>query len=280
MAVYFVTGKLGSGKTLVTVGAIKDRLKQNRKVATNLDINVEHIMKLNNKTSITRLPDKPRPVDLTNLGYGSQSVEEETYGLIVLDECGTWLNSRTWNDKERADFVDYMLHARKYGWDVMFIIQDISVVDKQIRLSMCEHLVVCKRLDRLQIPILSAFTKIFGFKVRFPKIHRAIVFYGETTQDLVADKWTYRARDLYPAYDTRQIFKMDTITQGETETDMRSTYCLLPRWHVEGRYHVAKKLPLPRNFHQLLVYPTWLLLQLIGKISKAPSRSGGALRSS
>ncbi len=40
MAVNFLTGKLGSGKTLCVVGKIRDYLKQGRRVATNLDLNL------------------------------------------------------------------------------------------------------------------------------------------------------------------------------------------------------------------------------------------------
>jgi len=38
MSVYFVTGKLGNGKTLVTVGRIRDAIRAGCKIATNLDI--------------------------------------------------------------------------------------------------------------------------------------------------------------------------------------------------------------------------------------------------
>jgi len=237
MAVYIVTGKLGSGKTLVTVGKIKDYLRQGKPVATNLDINSEFIQKINSKHSLTRLPDKPRVADLNSIGQGNPTPEEENNGLLVLDECGTWLNSRTWNDPERKGFVDWMLHARKFGWDVMLIVQDVSIIDKQLKLALCEHLVICKRLDRLQIPFLSKITNfMFGVKLHFPKVHRARVYYGDSEQDLLADKWSYMARDLYNAYDTRQVFVADELVLNDKPIDMRATYTLLPRWYVEGRY--------------------------------------------
>ena len=37
MAVYFITGKLGSGKSIAAVGKIRDYLNEGRAVATNLD---------------------------------------------------------------------------------------------------------------------------------------------------------------------------------------------------------------------------------------------------
>ena len=49
MAVYAVTGKLGSGKSLVSVSRISDALIKNLKVATNLDINLKVLCTKKNK---------------------------------------------------------------------------------------------------------------------------------------------------------------------------------------------------------------------------------------
>jgi len=64
MAVYFVTGKLGSGKTLCCVGKIRDYMQQGRRVATNLDLRLEGIMSDQQRQSVLRVPDKPRLSDL------------------------------------------------------------------------------------------------------------------------------------------------------------------------------------------------------------------------
>jgi len=279
MAVYFITGKLGCGKSLVSVGKIQDYLKKGRRVATNLDIFMHRIQKIKSKTTLTRLPDKPRSSDLYNLGLGNDTPMEENNGLLVLDECGTWLNSRTWNDPERKSFIDWMLHARKLGWDVMIIVQDISIIDKQLKLSLCEHLVVCRRLDRLQIPFLSKFTSfLFGLKIFFPKVHRARVYYGDSEQDMLADKWTYMAKHLYDAYDTRQSFTPDEIIHNDNVVDMRASYSLLPRWYLEGRYLPKPRyhFPIPKNILQLLIYPTWVIMQIIVMLQDVPARRVGA----
>ena len=124
MTVYFVTGKLGSGKSLVSVGKIRDYLIAGRRVATNLDLYLDEMF-THNKSPVSRLPDKPRIEDMLALGDGYESEnardnDESHYGLIVLDECGTWLNSREWNDKGRRALIDWFLHARKRRWDVIF----------------------------------------------------------------------------------------------------------------------------------------------------------------
>ncbi|WP_319949787.1 zonular occludens toxin domain-containing protein, partial [Klebsiella pneumoniae] len=155
-SVYFVTGKLGSGKSLIAVSRIRDALMRGVPVATNLNINLKEMIGRDKRnTRLYRLPDKPTVEDIEILGYANKSYDTSKDGLIVLDECGTWFNSRTWNDKNRQALLDRFLHIRKLGWDVIFIVQNISMVDKQAREGLAEHVVHCKRLDRMQIPFLS-----------------------------------------------------------------------------------------------------------------------------
>jgi len=242
MAVYIVTGKLGSGKTLVTVGKIRDYLAKGKRVATNLDIYPEKMLPKNTKEmSLTRLPDKPRLADLQNLGTGSgnsiDQYNENEFGLMVLDELGTWFNTRTWSDKERADLIDWFLHARKYHWDLYLIVQDINVIDKQLRDSLAEHLVVCRRMDRLKVPLIGSLFGLVGIKLKPPKVHIGTVFYGQNEQGFKVDRWWYRGTDLYPAYRTGQVFKLDhTYDQEGNTIDMRAPYSVLSPWHLVGRY--------------------------------------------
>lgn len=229
MAVYFVTGKLGAGKSLAAVDKIRDRLAQGRRVATNLDLYLDGMF-TECRTSATRLPDKPRAEDMFSLGQGYESddprdYDESKFGLIVLDECGTWLNSREWNDKERRKLIDWFLHARKYRWDIIFLIQDIESCDAQIVRSLCEHLVVCRRMDRFKV------MKLF----KLPRFHIANVYYGRTTE-VAIDRWTYRGTDLFDAYDTRQVFRDEVLLTDAGPVDMRAPYTMLSAWHLKGRY--------------------------------------------
>lgn len=280
MSVYFITGKLGSGKTLVTVGKIQEYLQKDRKVATNLDLDITKLVKRSSKATYYRLPDKPRIDDLNAIGRGSDDVNEDTYGLIVLDECGTWLNTRSWNDKERTKFIDWMLHARKLGWDILFIIQDISMIDKQVRDALCEHLVVCRRLDRMKIPFISSIVKtLTGIRVTAPKIHTAKVFYGDTESSYVTDRWTYTGKALYDAYDTRQVFKPDVLNHGGEEIDMRALSSSLSRWHLDGRYYQRK--PFPKLNHPvdlLLMVTIWPIIYLAKHYAETAARSSAVSR--
>ena len=267
MAVYFITGKLGSGKTLAAVGRIRDYLREDRRVATNLDLNMPELC--NNprsRKSVIRVPDKPRAEDLEAIGWGcdeSEGYDEGRFGALVLDELGTWFNTRNWRDRERADIIDWFIHARKKLWDVYFIVQDINQVDSQARQALCEHLAVCHRLDRIPVPGLNLLAKTLGLRMFFPKIHVASVYLGDSTQGLKVDRWWYRGRDLYQAYDTRQCFTFDElVNSGGKVVDMRTNYTVLPAYYTTGHAYVdnvlatlkqrkqkqpAKVIPLPNR---------------------------------
>lgn len=261
MAVYFVTGKLGSGKSLACVSKIRDYLSDGRRVATNLDLQLDEMFTYC-KSAAIRLPDKPRAEDLAALGPGydaedPRDYDEKRFGLIVLDECGTWLNSREWNDKGRRALIDWFLHARKHRWDVMFLIQDIESCDAQIVRSLCEHLVICRRMDRF---------KVMG--ISLPKMHIANVYYGRSAEVRV-ERWTYKGADLYRTYDTRQVFRdgIEYLDQGPV--DMRAPYTMLSAWHLKGRYlpPLAEDVPLRKRLgtflFKLAVWPIiapWMML--------------------
>ena len=264
MANYFLTGVLGSGKTLCAVDKIRDYLSEGRPVATNLDIKIENMLLPESKKTITRIPDKPRVEDLQMLGYAypqDEKYDENRFGLVVLDECATWLNSRNWNDKERKALIDYFLHIRKYRWDVYFLVQDIEAVDGQLRKALCEHLVICKRWDRMRI-----------LKLKPPRVHQAHIYYGQSTTGPYVGRWTYRGDDLLEAYDTGQVFTDDQEFMGDELVDMRATYTILSPWHLKGRYDQEEQ---PSMKHRYQAFVKKVLLYTMAIIAYGHSRLTG-----
>lgn len=230
MSVYIVTGKLGNGKTLVTVGRIRDAIRAGCKIATNLDIDLKAMFHKQAKNiHLMRIPDKPNIDDLNAIGKGYDGAEydESKFGILVLDECGTWFNSRNWQDKTRGEVNNWFLHARKLGWHVYIIIQDISMLDSQARDAIGELLVTCKRLDKIRVPGIGGLIKMLtGWNPTMPRIHRAKVTYAD---GLVSDVWVYRGNDLFKAYDTRQSF-IQNYPHG--------THSVLTPWHTHGRFAI------------------------------------------
>jgi len=240
MAIYVVTGKLGGGKTLGALSKINDAVQQGRRIATNLDIvpvNLPCTSRTSKNVRIVRVPDRPGVDDIQALGFGIEGVnsltearrayDESKFGLLVLDECGTWLNSRDWQAEGRRELINFLLHIRKHLWDVYLIIQDISLLDKQARKALAEHVVYCRRMDRMSIPILSFFWGLVsGSRVPLPRFHLAHVKYGDQPTSMTVDKWWYRGDTLYEAYDTTQVF---------TEDYPYGLHSLLPPWHCYSR---------------------------------------------
>lgn len=210
MPVYSVEGKLGTGKTKFCVWRAQQALLDGRRVASNVDFQLDKLTP-RLKTSYVRLPDKPRAYDLEAAGHGNpDSYDEDKNGVMILDELGTWLNARSFQDKERAPLLDWLIHARKHGWDVYLIVQDANMIDKQVREALIEYQVKCFRGDKIKIPIigsiLGAFNKRWGY---LPKFHLAVARVGSGQNAVVAERWMYKGIDLHSAYDTRQIFRSD-----------------------------------------------------------------------
>lgn len=236
MPVYVITGKLGGGKTLLAMHMMVAYINQGRRIATNIDIYPENFKDTQNKkVSIIRVEDMPNSETLHSLGkgYDGDYKGEEFNGMLLLDECGTWLNSREWNNKDRRHVIDWLLHARKLRWDVYLIIQHVEMLDKQVRKSLCEHTVWLRRMDRYRIPIIGQLTKILGKEVRMPKWHIGIVKYGDTQQHPTVDSWKFNGSHYYKIYDTEQAFTPD-YSNGP--------YSLLTPWHLVGRYEREKLL--------------------------------------
>lgn len=260
MADYIIQGKKGNGKSLVAVNRMKECLQRGSPVATNLDLYLVHMF---NKTArnlvVMRLPDKPTTHDLVMIGRGTVRYDESKNGALVLDECATWFNARSWAEKARKETIDYIMQTRKIGWDMYLLIQSVNALDAQARESCGEHIVTCSRLDRVAIPYLGSFLKmITGSMPKLPRVHSARVIYN----DLFSDRWVYRGVALFKAYDTQQVFKNrgagpqndkeleiwrkfqagGKLTEKEQEQyrplddDYFGTHCLLTPWHTHGRY--------------------------------------------
>ena len=250
MAFYIVTGKLGSGKSLICVSKIQNHLREGLRVATNLNLFIENILPpYVRNIDLIRLPDLPSLEDFESLGKGSDTFADESkFGLIVLDEGSGNFNAREWADKSRQGMIDWLKHARKLRWHVYIIVQSASMLDKQIRDAFGEHLVTCKRMDRLSIPFLSFFSKFLGFTIRPPKIHVGIVRYGMSPTDPVVDRWFFRGTSLYSGYDTEQVFNRETSP---------SIFSYLSPYSIKGQF--MNKFQIARLISSTYVTGTFIL---------------------
>lgn len=237
MAVYAVTGKLGSGKSLYSVFKIQQYLFSKRRVAANFDVSIAKLLSADNKTAnVCRLPDMPTADDIRALGRGdgmpedSDFYDESKFGVIVLDEAALWLNSHDYNKGGRRELFNLFILIRKMCWDVYILIQNIDVLDTQLRKSICEHVVYLMRLDRVKLPVISqlGFILTLGFwSGHLPRMHHAVIRYGVGVNAMRVGSEQFRGTALYGAYNTRQKFSEACDTEG--------TYCMLPPWYTRVR---------------------------------------------
>jgi hypothetical protein len=237
MSFFICTGKLGSGKTLVGVGLIRDALAQGRRVATNIDLFLEEMLSWSNrKAQVYRLPDLLSRQAFEDVGVGNPDYQivrgrpmydEKKNGLMVLDEAGLSMNSRDYRDEGRSEFIKWCVHSRKLGWDLMIIIQHYDALDKQIRDMFGEHVVYCTRMDRVRLPIIGGIMQYFGMRGNLGQLHFATCKYGTSPRDPVAWRKIFRGRDLWFSYDTRQQF---------FPSEDEAVYQVLPPWYTKGRY--------------------------------------------
>jgi len=208
MTVTALTGKVGSGKNLFAIMRIMQYAFQGRRVVCNFRVDLKPVRpllhRLFNKPApeVECIPGRPTYADVKALGKGGP--REHRAGLLVLDEVGPLLNARTWQDKDRQQFIDWMLHSRKLAWDLLLIVQNIALVDKQIRVAVIESMITCKRLDRL---------KMLGLPL--PRVHIAIERYGTEPQAPMSERTVYRGTRFFKCYDTTELV-------GEVQDDQEA----------------------------------------------------------
>lgn len=146
MAVYFYSGKPGSGKSLHAASMIDDWIKQGKNVIANFPVN-EHFWdrRRRRKRRTGAVIYAPNESLLKYgvkglIGYSDQFHERDSDGhikekqtLVIIDECQTMFNSRSWNVKGRSDWIILFTQHRKFGFEFLLISQDKAFVDKQIR---------------------------------------------------------------------------------------------------------------------------------------------------
>lgn len=222
MAIYSIEGKLGTGKTKFCIWRAQQALREGLRVASNVDIELDKLVPELPNAFYSRIPDKPTASDFNSIGHGNpDSYDEEKNGILILDELGSWLNTRSFQDKSRLPVIDWLIHARKHGWSVYFICQDASMIDSQVRVALIEYTATCRRLDKVKIPFFGSFLGLFNKRLAYmPRMHMVCARVGDANNPIVAERWNFRGDDLHSAYDTRQIFTdslpADTIIDGVT----------------------------------------------------------------
>lgn len=157
---YFYTGIPGSGKSYHLSKTIFDSLQRGKTVFANLPINTDNIQRYCRKpighffyisndewlnSSIRIKDNKGGCQSLYSYLQGLKNYALmfhkrtkdgkmiEHQSLLVLDEAQDLFNSRTWNRKDRLEWVSFFRLHRHYGYDVVLVSQDDKSLDKQLK---------------------------------------------------------------------------------------------------------------------------------------------------
>lgn len=261
-------GQKGNGKSVLAVKRIQDYLMSNRPVATNLHLNLQHMLPHHAKeVRCYRLPDYPTAADLWALGVGNKTMgqvridkfgnyhydnpiyDEEQNGLLVFDEVSSFLNSREWKGNGRTELLHYLIHTRKMGWDTLYISQHITQVDAQLRSSHIENTVQCVKSTNIHIPYVTKFFRKTGLSKLVPTFYKGYIRLGTSPMSEPYD--TFKAigtRSMFLSYDTRQTFTEGEIVNGVMVPGV-GLHSVLPPWYTHGRY--------------AFVFPRWLRFLLL-----------------
>ncbi len=249
--IYAITGKPGAGKsTVATDRAIQEYLRNGRRVVANYRIDVQSIStKRTGKladANVQVLNTFPSSDDLKKLGLGGTS--EEKAGALILDECGMWLNSRAWSNKDREEVINWLLKSRHMFWDVFLVVQDYNLLDKQVRDGVVELVGRCRRSDRI---------KIAGFKL--PRFHLCVVKYGPSQNDVVCERWAYRGNDAHKCFNSYS-YQDPAIVDG--------MYSVIPPRLSKWRYIEHKPLSQRLLFIAKVVF--YFVCMFAATITKTP----------
>lgn len=228
-----VSGGMGQGKSIFCVYMIKEALNNNLKVATNMDIFLDELMPSWNKSHIYRLSDQPTTNEIRAIGRGSNSKDESTFGLLILDEAGSFLNSRDWQNGDRSGFNHLSRMSRKLGWKLILITQHKDLLDKQIRLATITKFISLRRLDKFAIPFFGFIFGIFGIKLKLPRVHAAVARIGSDQHAPLGGSKLFFAKSLYKAYDTEQIYESKNL-QTDIDDGLIDSCDSKPLWHLYG----------------------------------------------
>lgn len=252
MASYWVYGSIRAGKGIFIARKMREYLARGSRVATNVQV-VPEKLDPNGTGSIVRLPDIPRIEDIKSLGRGCPDNEKRLLGGLFIDETSIFLNSRSWNDKDRAEWIAYIRLLGKMGWDVFFTTQDPESVDKQILAATGEEFIHCVRKDYFRIPVVSDLYDIYRiFKTKgkereskiLPHLNEASYRRGKTKLfNKPYRSEIYRPVEFFDTFDTNQLFDIDTEHYRGRDVDMRATYSLLPGQTLR-KYEIIRQMQL------------------------------------
>lgn len=241
MPITFVAAETGGGKGIFSVIEIEKYLQQNRRVATNMDLYLEHFDDQLAANTVTRLPDKPTRQHMLDLGFGSPPDDKNKhhYGLIVLDEISLFLDTK--RSTEFVGLYNWFKQRRKFHWDIIFICQHPDQIQDEFYKALCNQLVMCQERDLIPIPYFAPLLRGLGMSGNMSDGHFYTRYMGKSTMDRIIETRPYENKPHRLKYDTDQFFDDGLELIGEHLVDMRASYSYIPKHYLVERNYLGLK---------------------------------------
>lgn len=215
--IYFYSGLPGSGKSLHCAKMIDVYHKKGKHVITNFEVNHDFWKKkrckknkctgqageirdiTNSELTIEYLMDFADKYHARN--EKGQIIEKQT--LLIIDECQTMFNSRSWNQKGRAEWIIFFTQHRKFGFTIILVSQNKNLIDKQIR-SILEFDFEHRNLKNFKV-IGFLVSLLFGGNCFIIPVSWMANGKHDHTEFMTVSKRYYRLYDSYKIFDTKTL---------------------------------------------------------------------------
>lgn len=197
MSLVVYSGLPGSGKSYHCVSDMV--LNKTKPVITNMIVK--------NLDNVAMLPLEeitPRLLEGFSAYYFRTHEFKENQIILILDESQLLFNCRTWADKERFPWLEFLSQHRKYGYQVILVSQNIELLDKSFR-TLCEFDI--RHTSSGSVSILTRVLHKLGIKYTC-----ANTYYFESEQLLCRNIYKIKKR-IYEHYDTRQDITAPEFTE-------------------------------------------------------------------
>lgn len=174
--IQIIQGSLGSGKSMIAMQELVMQLLAGGVVACNFTLTPnwayelagqsiwvklgfrdrleraksfwDRAFKIGSPESMIELSGE-RGSNLEKMCIGQRKGKREGKGLLILDDCHHFFNSRTF--QKNKGYVAFFANARKYGWRTLLISHSVDNIDSQIR-SYIEIESRFRNLQKVKIP--------------------------------------------------------------------------------------------------------------------------------
>lgn len=228
--IYAVCGKLGGGKSLSCVCAMVNHIRNGGYVVTNIALNLENISR-SIRQPLSRVKSLYLYIDANSCNpelfpHGDlRGTPNGRRVICVIDESAEWFSSLD-SAKSMRQWISWLRHSDKLGTDIFFIVQDLSMLNKQGRL-LINRMIVCIDMAKFKFPIIRC-QPFFWLKS-----YIRLVEHDAITKEVIGVSWLHKNKEIFSYYNTADLFGLTYFSSSNS-----AYVSVVPRhysYHLKGK---------------------------------------------